>query len=188
MLANGIGKLRKLRKLAIGEDVWKESKARHESAWLQFKRCSPAGVIQQLGVQLLTVVGKSGFWRDGNELEKENPIDWERQWVRGDESEGDDEEVESDGDMETTDVGQSANPTVKRSTIDGQISLFISDMYSQARMFMRHNLHPLPTDTADSPQGRRSMPRLTSASWKERLTESRFLFGLIEVVREVERE
>lgn len=54
------------------------------AGWEEFKRCSPMAVIQQLGVEHLTIVGKAGFFRDGTEFF--NEID-SRDWLANDDSE-----------------------------------------------------------------------------------------------------
>ena len=74
-LAGGLGKVRHL---AVHEDVWRETKKRHGNVRAEFKRCGPVGVVQQLGVQHLTIVGKAGFFKDETEFWDE--VD-EREWL-----------------------------------------------------------------------------------------------------------
>lgn len=83
-LAGGLGKVKNL---AIYEDVWAETNQRHGNQSQEFKRCSPVGVVQQLGVQNLTIVGKAGFFRNGTEFW--NEVD-EREWLWNNDTEADD--------------------------------------------------------------------------------------------------
>jgi hypothetical protein len=58
-----------LQHLAMDEHVWDEGHYMHGGARTSLKRCSPAGMVQQLSaLDTLTIVGRSGLWRDGNEL------------------------------------------------------------------------------------------------------------------------
>jgi hypothetical protein len=83
-LAGGLGKVHHL---AIHEAVWRETHVRHGDDFMRFKKCSPTGIIAQLGVEHLTIVSKAGFFRDRNEF-------WdgfdERQWLWNNDTELDD--------------------------------------------------------------------------------------------------
>jgi hypothetical protein len=59
---------------------------RHGDQSQEFKRCGPVGVVQQLGVEHLTIVGKAGFFRDGTEFF--NEVD-EREWLWNSDTEAD---------------------------------------------------------------------------------------------------
>jgi hypothetical protein len=85
-LAGGLGKVKNL---AVHEDVWEETDNQHGNLWPEFKRCGPVGVVQQLGVEHLTIVGKAGFFRDGSEFW--NEID-EREWLWNSDTERDEYE------------------------------------------------------------------------------------------------
>ncbi|ESZ91398.1 hypothetical protein SBOR_8217 [Sclerotinia borealis F-4128] len=93
-LAGGLGKVKNL---AIHEDVWAETMARHGDEWRQYKSYSPMAVYQQLGVEHLTIAGKPGFFRDGAEFATE--VD-ERDWLWNDDSELDDVREQPEDDSE----------------------------------------------------------------------------------------
>ncbi|KAH9223196.1 hypothetical protein DL95DRAFT_440888 [Leptodontidium sp. 2 PMI_412] len=80
-MAGGLGKVKNL---AIHEDVWADTKARHGDENREFRRCGPVGVVHQLGVKQLTIVGKTSFFRDGTEFH--NEVD-EREWLYNSDSE-----------------------------------------------------------------------------------------------------
>jgi hypothetical protein len=82
-LAGGLGKVKNL---AVHEDVWNETRNRHGNQSQEFKRCGPVGVVQQLGVEHLTIVGKAGLFRDGAEFF--NEVD-EREWLWNSDTEAD---------------------------------------------------------------------------------------------------
>lgn len=80
-MAGGLGKVKNL---AIHEDVWADTKARHGDENREFRRYGPVGVVYQLGVKQLTIVGKTSFFRDGTEFH--NEVD-EREWLYNSDSE-----------------------------------------------------------------------------------------------------
>lgn len=113
-LAGGLGKVKNL---AVHEDVWAETRDRHDNQSQEFKRYGPVGVVHQLGVERLTIVGKAGFFRDGTEFYSEvdergwlwnsntgadEAAEYEGQMERLSEVESDSEEEEGSGDEEAT--------------------------------------------------------------------------------------
>ncbi|RDW83108.1 hypothetical protein BP5796_04599 [Coleophoma crateriformis] len=84
------GGLERMRHIAIETDVWDQSRCAHRLEGSKFKRCSPAGLVQQLSnLRTLTMVGNCGSWDDGGDPNVEhggtdNPEQNGREWIHDD--------------------------------------------------------------------------------------------------------
>jgi hypothetical protein len=122
-LADGLDKLRNL---AISQEVSMSTHHVHMGNEKEFKRCSPAGLVQQIsGLKTLTVVGNCGLWKDGNELTQD--VQPNRERVYNSESEVDDTasmyDIGSIYDRDSHRLRQSSESTSEDSDNEGGVRM-----------------------------------------------------------------